>query len=303
MRGLLTCFLSASVFLVSFGQDTHVISLYDGVVPNSKLAPDDYAEKNSNGWVTMVTKPELAAFLPPGGKSTGAAVIVIPGGAYAGLAINHEGIDVAKRFASLGITAFVLKYRLPDDRIMPERSIGPLQDAERAIQLVRQRAAEWHIDPHRVGIIGFSAGGHLASSLGTHYNEVVIKDMPGISLRPDFMMLIYPVISMGQYTHQGSKQNLIGTNATTDQIIHFSNEKQVNAQTPVAFIVHAEDDTAVPVENSLNFYKALKDNGVKAEMHLYPQGGHGFGMYNSTTSDSWFDRCINWLQANKLLTQ
>lgn len=286
---------------VCFAQGQQSFLLYPDKIPNSKTPPADYTEKNDGGWITKVTQPTLTVFLPDTNKSTGTAIIVIPGGAYIGIAYNHEGIDVAKKFAEAGVTAFLLKYRLPSDLIMNDRSIGPLQDAQRAIQIIRERAGEWKIDPNKVGVIGFSAGGHLASTLGTHYSQAVIDNKKNTNLRPDFMALIYPVISMGELTHQGSKQNLIGQNATTEQVILYSNEKQVNASTPPTFLVHAGDDNAVPVQNSLMMYEAIIKAGARAEMHLYQAGGHGFGLNNKTTSDKWFDHCINWLKANKFL--
>ncbi|WP_158825234.1 alpha/beta hydrolase [Mucilaginibacter lacusdianchii] len=289
--------------VTSYAQKLQPINLYSKNVPNSKPAPADYIEKNGNGWITKVTQPSLTPFLPEKGKANGVAIIVIPGGAYAGLAINHEGYDVAQKFADAGITAFVLKYRLPDDRVMDDRSIGPLQDAQRAIQLVRQHAAEWNINPGKVGIIGFSAGGHLASTLGTHYVKAVIDNKEGVNLRPDFMALIYPVITMGELTHSGSKENLIGKTATPEQVNLYSNEKQVTSNTPPAFLVHTQDDKTVPVLNSVLFYEALTKAGVKAELHLYQAGGHGFGLNNKTTTDQWFERCINWMAANGWLSK
>ncbi|MBS7566110.1 alpha/beta hydrolase [Mucilaginibacter sp. Bleaf8] len=284
-------------------QKAQPIKLYPNGVPNSIPAPADYVEKSGKGWLTMVSQPTLTPFFPEKGKATGAAIIVIPGGGYAGLAINHEGYDVAQKFADAGVTTFVLKYRLPDDRISPNRTIAPLQDAERAMQLLRERAAEWKIDTHKIGIIGFSAGGHLASTLGTHYAQEEIANKAHISLRPDFMVLLYPVITMDSLTHRGSRENLIGKTPTRELIDLYSNEKQVNVNTPPAFLVHAQDDKAVPVQNSLMFYTALTQAGVKAELHLYPAGGHGFGLNNKTTPDQWFDRCLNWMTANGWLAK
>jgi acetyl esterase/lipase len=286
--------------LQSFAQNTQPFHLYTDGVPNSKPAPVDYKEQNDKGWVTKVSEPSLTPFFPEKDRATKTAIIVIPGGGYAGIAINHEGIEIAKKFAAAGITAFVLKYRLPNDLIMTDRSIGPLQDAQRAIQVVRERAEEWNLDTNKIGVIGFSAGGHLASTLGTHFQKALIDNHSNISLRPDFMALIYPVITMGAYTHQGSRQNLIGQPAPQDQINLYSNEKQVNKNTPITFLLHAQDDDVVPVKNSLLFYEAMTTAGGKAEMHLYQSGGHGFGSNNKTTPDQWFDRCINWLKANQL---
>ncbi len=271
-------------------------------IPNSKPIPSDYVENaGANGWITKVSKPTITPFFPEPGKANGAAVIVIPGGAYSGIANNHEGIDVAKKFVESGVTAFLLKYRLPDDRIMKDRAIGPIQDAQRAIQIIRERASEWQLDTGRIGVIGFSAGGHLASTLGTHYDHSYIDNKKQVNLRPDFMILIYPVINMGEYTHMGSKTNLIGKDADVKQVERFSNEKQVRNTTPPVFLIHAQDDAAVPVQNSLSFYEHTLKNKVKAEMYLYQQGGHGFGMYNKAEKEQWFERLLNWLELNKFL--
>ncbi len=279
------------------------IVLYPAGVPNSKKGPAAYAEKTVKDRVTMVTDPVMLPYYPEKEKANGAAVIICPGGGYGQLAIQHEGYDIAKKFNDIGITAFVLKYRLPSDDIMADKSIGPLQDAQRAIQLVRQNAVAWGLNPAKIGIIGFSAGGHLASTAGTHFDKAVIDNKENISLRPDFMILLYPVITFGQLAHRGSADNLIGKTPTQAQTDLYSNEKQVTANTPITFLVHAEDDGAVPVQNTLMFYDALLKAHVKAEMLIYPNGGHGFGLNNSTTKDHWFDHAINWLDANGMLTR
>ena len=196
-------------------------------------------------------------------------MVICPGGGYGVLAASHEGADVAKQFNEWGVTAFVLKYRIPDDRIMTDKEIGPLQDAQRAIQWVRENAAKWKVDPSHIGIMGFSAGGHLASTEGTHFTHELIANKKHTSLRPDFMILIYPVISFtDSIGHIGSRENLIGKNPSPEKIIEYSNELQVNANTPPAFLVHAGDDDAVKVQNSLYFYNALQKNHVPAELHV-----------------------------------
>ncbi len=284
----------------SLAQETQPIPLFSKV-PNAKVAPADYAEKDEKDRVSMVTDPTLTPFFPEKGKANGTAILICPGGAYAFLALEHEGADVAKKFNEIGVTAFVLKYRLPSDKIMVDKSIGPLQDAQRAIQIIRQRAVEWNINSAKVGIIGFSAGGHLASTAGTHYAKTVIENKENISLRPDFMMLLYPVITFGEQAHKGSRNNLVGQDASQAQLDLYSNEKQVDAKTPPTFIVQTGDDKIVPVQNSLLFYQALLKAGVKAEMHLYQAGGHGFGLNNKSTQDYWFDRGKNWLLLNGFL--
>ncbi len=295
---LLPVMLFASVF--SFAQNNE-IPLYTNGVPNSKKAPDTYVENDGNGHAAKVTIPTLTLYFPAKGQANGTAVIVCPGGGYSNLSIDKEGTAVAQEFNKIGVTAFVLKYRLPSDLIMVDKSIGPLQDAQRAIQLIRERAAEWGINPVKVGIIGFSAGGHLASTAGTHFDKVAINNPKNTSVRPDFMLLLYPVITFGELAHRGSQVNLVGKDATPAMIDLYSNEKQVTANTPITFLVQAEDDHTVPVENSLMFYEALLKNKVKAEMHLYQAGGHGFGLNNKTTTDQWFDRCANFLKQNGFL--
>jgi acetyl esterase/lipase len=297
----ITCALIAAV-ASAFSQQTP-IKLYPNGVPNSKKAPQSYVEKDDAQHAAMVTDPTLTPYFPEKGKANGTAIIICPGGGYARLSMANEGSAVAQQCIANGVTAFVLKYRLPSDEIMTDKAIGPLQDAERAIQMVRQHAVEWGINPNKVGIMGFSAGGHLASTLGTHFDKVLIENKQNISLRPDFMVLLYPVITFGELAHGGSRTNLIGLNAPQQLVDYYSNEKQVTANTPITFIVQAQDDKTVPVQNSLMFYEALLKNKVMAEMHLYPQGGHGFGLNNKTTKDQWFDRLVNWMDANKLLTK
>jgi acetyl esterase/lipase len=199
----------------------------------------------------------------------------------------------------MGIAVFVLKYRIPDDGTMFNKQIGPLQDAQRAIQLVREKADEWNIKPDRVGIMGFSSGGHLASTAGTQFNKAVIDNKKHINLRPDFMVLIYPVISFDDSIgHIFSRENLIGKNPSPEKIKEFSSDQQVTTNTPPAFIVHCSDDDEVKVENSLCFYEALRRNGIPAELHIYQKGGHFFGMDNPATKDQWIERLKNWLDAN-----
>jgi acetyl esterase/lipase len=294
---LLPLLLLTSVF--AFAQEAEIPLYPAGAIPNSKPAPATYVEKIVNGSGSMIITPTITPYLPEKGKATGTAVIICPGGGYVHLSMINEGSSIAKRFASMGITAFVLKYRLPSDEIMVDKTIGPLQDAQRAIQMVRERAAEWGVNPAKVGIIGFSAGGHLASTAGTHFDKVVIDNKNNTSVRPDFMLLLYPVITFGDLAHKGSEYALIGKDAPQTLVDLYSNEKQVTPNTPVTFIVQAEDDHTVPVQNSLMFYDALLKNHVKAEMHIYQAGGHGFGLNNRTTKDDWFERCMNFLAQNK----
>jgi len=190
---------------------------------------------------------------------------------------------------------------MPTDLIMKDKSIGPLQDAQEAIRIIRRNAKEWNIDPDKIGVLGFSAGGHLASTLATHYLDNVY-DADVTSARPDFSILIYPVISMEDgITHNGSKVSLLGANASKEHTDKYSNEKQVDANTPKTFIVHATDDKVVPVENSINYYLNLKKYNAPVEMHLYENGGHGFGLGTKGTHTEWPKACEKWLAENSLL--
>ncbi len=288
--------------LADFAQTT--IPLYSNEIPNSKVAPDEELTEQRDGItiVSKISKPTLTIFLPAKGKANGTAVVICPGGGYGINAISHEGTDVAKKFNEMGVAAFVVKYRIPNDATMLNREIGPLQDVQQAIKTVRQRAKEWNVEVNRIGIMGFSAGGHLASTAGTHFDTAVIPEAGTISLRPDFMILIYPVISFNdKITHMGSRDNLIGKLPSAEKIIEYSNELQVTANTPPTFLVHASDDDAVKANNSIDFYESLLKYKVPAELHIYQKGGHGFGMNNKTTDDQWMDRCKNWMKASGLL--
>ena len=287
------------MYTASFAQKPQPILLYPNGVPNSKPTPATYKEiYGSDYFLFKVSLPTLTPYFPDKTLANGAAVIICPGGGYAGLSMDNEGWSIAKAFNKIGVTAFVLKYRLPSDSIMIDKTIGPLQDAQRAIQMVRQSAVQLGIDPNKIGIIGFSAGGHLASTALTHFDKAVIANKDNISLRPDFGILLYPVVSFGPQAHLGSRENLIGKTPTQEQIDYYSNEKQVTQNTPPTFLVQAEDDGAVPVENSILFYDAMVKNKVKGELHIYQAGGHGFGLNNKTTKDYWFDRLTNWMDAN-----
>lgn len=279
-----------------------LIPLYPGKIPNSRSTNEQEIKNVSdNGSIRYekVSKPTLEIYLPPKEKANGAAVVVIPGGGYRVVAYSHEGVEIAKKFNEMGVAAFILKYRLPSDATMDDKSIGPLQDAQQAIKTVRDRASEWNVDIKRVGIIGFSAGGHLASTAGTHFRTAKISNKENTNLRPDFMILGYPVISLtDSLMHKGSRDNLLGESPGAARIKLYSNETQVTGETPPTFLVHAADDKGVKVENSIRFYEALLKNQVPAEMHLYPRGGHGFGLHNKTTPDLWIERVENWLKSN-----
>jgi acetyl esterase/lipase len=257
-----------------------VIPLYPGGIPNSTSYRMKEITLNDNkGFLGYrnVSVPTLAVYLPSPEKATGHAVIICPGGGYGMESYRLEGTVIAEAFVRQGIAAFILKYRLPSDSIMPDKSIGPLQDAQQAIKMVRQRAPEWKVDTSLIGIMGFSAGGHLASTAATHFNKSYIPNPDKTNLRPDFLILVYPVISMtDSLTHMGSRNNLLGRNPSPEKVRLFSNEWQVTRNTPPTWLTHTGDDTAVPVENSIRFYQALINKKVPAEMHLYPKGNHGF---------------------------
>jgi acetyl esterase/lipase len=285
---------------------SQVIDLWNGKIPGAiHNAAYKQTVDSLDNWIKMrmVSQPILDMYPAPAEKATGTAVIICPGGGYGGLAIAHEGTQVAQWLNSLGVTAFVLKYRLPNDAIMVDKSVGPMQDAQKAMRLVRQHANEWNIHSDKIGIMGFSAGGHLASTLSTHFNEKVYEPAETTSARPDFSLLIYPVISMeAGTTHMGSRRNLLGENPSPDRVKHFSNELQVNSQTPPAFLVHSIDDEAVPVQNSIVYALALKKNQVPCELHIYQSGGHGYGMGRSENTEStWTDACRKWLEAGGFL--
>src|SRR5688572_20404738 len=248
-------------------------------------------------------KPTLAAFLVPVGRGTGTAVIVCPGGGYGALSMDKEGNDIARWLNSIGVAAFVLKYRLGPKYHHPIE----LGDAQRAIRTVRSRAAQFRILPDRVGIMGFSAGGHLASTAGTHFdsaNASAADPIDRVSSRPDFLVLCYPVITFtsGPHIHRGSMRNLLGDNPDPKLVESLSSELQVSAQTPPTFLFHTNADTGVPPENSALFYMALRKAGVPAEMHIYERGPHGVGLAQTDQADStWPSRLADWLRVRGLL--
>lgn len=297
---LFSCFCSMTVL----SQNT-ILPLWSNDIPNS-IKTDEKEEVVSADIVRIakVQVPQIEVYLPAKKIATGQAVLIFPGGGYGILAYDWEGTDFAKLLNSKGVAGIVVKYRLPGSKSVTEKHKVPLQDAQRAMRLVRSKAPEWNIDPNKIGILGFSAGGHLASTLGTHYNEEVYAkqdDIDHLSARPDFMTLAYPVITFGELnTHGGSKKNLLGENPSQKMVDHFSNELQVTSDTPPTFLVHATDDKGVPVENSLLFYTALLKNKVPAEMHIYPTGGHGFALgLQDPHLATWTDQWIGWLNSLK----
>lgn len=280
------------------------IPLWSDKIPG-EIKSADYQEKevfkdSVLQSTSRVTTPTLIIYKPQ--NANGTSVVIFPGGGYDHLSMNKEGNKAAEWLNSLGITAFVLKYRLPNDKIMTDKSSGPLQDAQEAIRIIRRNSIEWKLDKNRIGVLGFSAGGHLAATLSTHFNENTYPSNDSISSRPDFAVLIYPVISMKkEIVHKGSRLNLLGNNPSKKIIEKFSNELQVTSETPPTFLVHATDDKSVVVENSINYYLALKKNAIPTEIHLYEKGGHGFGLGVKDTSQFWTSDCVSWLKNHNFL--
>ncbi|WP_294588474.1 alpha/beta hydrolase [uncultured Bacteroides sp.] len=276
-------------FILSFLLVTTILSaqkpielpLWPNGAPNSNELNSE--EQSGEGWVSNVTEPFIKVF--PAEKPNGMAIIMCPGGGYGGLAISHEGYDMAPWFNTQGITYVVLKYRMPNGHYEV-----PLSDAEQAIRLVRQHAAEWGVNPQRVGIMGASAGGHLAASLATLYSSE--------KTRPDFQILFYPVISMLKgVTHGGSRKNLIGENPSQELELKYSLEKQVSPRSPQAFIMLSADDGAVLPINGIGYFLALRDQKVPATLHVYPTGEHGWGFRdNFIYKRQWTEELEKWLR-------
>lgn len=283
----------SAMMTTSHGQETPALQpLWQGAAPGALGTADKDI-------------PHIFPYIPVPDKATKAAVVICPGGGYGHLAMDHEGHQIGRWFSEHGIAAFVLRYRLPVDGY---RHPIPLLDAQQAIRKIRSESSKWGVSPDKIGILGFSAGGHLASSVGTHFLQpVALKDQPAhtlsISCRPDFQVLIYPVISMQKgISHGGSRKNLLGDSPSEELVDLMSNEKQVTAQTPSAFLVHANDDTGVVPENSLAFYSALRQANVPAELHIFLKGGHGFGMRpNTGPAADWPRLCVEWLKKLELL--
>lgn len=282
---------STSLFLVlmmtftaALGQEK--LELYTDDLPNAKEGVD------FGGNI-----PELYFYKPTEEKRK-ITFLIIPGGGYSHVAMKHEGHDVAKALSDLGYPAFVLRYRLPRADQMPDKRIGAIQDAQQALSYIRIHSTSFGIEQGKVGVLGFSAGGHLASTLSTHFEtDYLDKGMSSATLRPDFSVLLYPVISMDDdITHKGSKTNLIGPDFLGSDVARFSNELNVTKNTPPTYLMHAIDDKAVPIENAERYLEALQKNGVESKLFIYDTGGHGFGMVNKTDTRSWLDDMINWLE-------
>lgn len=296
-------FLLLSLIMISMIVNAQeiILPLWEGTPPLQKdMGLEEKAVEEGIIRIENVQIPQIEVFLPSKQMRTGQAVVIFPGGGYHILAYDWEGRDFAKWLNTQGIVGIVVKYRLPDSKSLTDAKEVPLLDAQRAIRLARHHAAEWMIDPAKIGVLGFSAGGHLASTVSTQYDHEVDRPKDAIdalSARPDFSILAYPVISFRDAgAHSGSRRNLIGENASQELIDRFSGELNVTAETPPTFLVHAQDDGGVPIENSLLYYKALHAHKVPASLHIYPKGGHGFGFgLGKGPVDGWRDVLLDWL--------
>jgi len=302
-------------FVSMFAQTPKTVLLWPDGVPESNGLTGD--EKVENSIIFNVTVPGMTVYLADPAKNTGVAVLICPGGGYSGQAAGHEGSQIAQWLSENGITGIVLKYRLPN-----KHSSIPLKDAQQALRIIRSKATEWNINPQKIGISGFSAGGHLASTAGTHFDlgspasccanpalksskqaDVVSLPLCTYSCRPDFMILFYPVISMKEgLTHEGSRINLLGEGYNRDSVNFYSNELQVTKNTPPTLLLLSDDDTVVMPQNSTDFYAALKAHGVKASMYIFPEGNHGWGFNkNFRYHENWKALCLDWLKQQKIV--
>lgn len=272
---------------ISIAQDREVIDLWPEGVPESNGVTEP--ETNSNERIANVSVPSMTVYPADPSRNTGVAILVCPGGGYARLAMEHEGYQFGEWLSQNGITAFILKYR------MPNKHAGiPLKDAVQAMHIIRSKAGQWGITPSKIGISGFSAGGHLASTLCTHFDT---------GSRPDFMILFYPVISMQEsITHKGSRENLLGDGSKQDQVDFYSNELQVTKDTPPTLLFLSDDDKVVVPQNSINFYTALKAHDIPASLHIFPEGGHGWGFRKTFPyHEVWKGLYIEWLKNINML--
>lgn len=273
----------------------------EGKKPNSNGKPVKDSLADERIW--KVATPGIYAFPVPAAENKGTAVLICPGGGYTRLSHIYNGFQMAKWYNTHGINAFVLIYRLPHQADLVQRAAAPLQDAQRAMKIIRAQAAQWKIKPDKIGVMGVSAGGHLASMLGTMPGDIsrIGDKLDTVAARPDFMILQSPVISMGKYAHAGSKRNLLGTDTTKAMIDKYSTEKQVSAFTPPTFMVHAQNDSSVKLQNSLLFYNALIDNNISASLHVFPQGGHGIKLSDNPGSTTlWLPLLELWMQEQGL---
>lgn len=290
-------FLFATVFTFTVKAQEFISLWPAGKMPNSKGIKLEHIEERQR--ITQVAEPGFYTFLPSNEDNKGAAVLILPSGGYQKLTYDLGGFQVAKWFNSLGISAFVLIYRLPNSPDLLTGYEGPIQDAQRVIKMIRANSAKYNIDPDKIGIFGSSAGGHLATTLGTHTEDFSMLENDSLnaySFKPDFLVLVSPVVSFKKFTHEGSLQNFLGESPSEEQIILFSNEFHVSKATPPSFLVHAQNDQAVSPMNSIMFYSAIIENGVPGSLHIFPQGEHAIGITNdSELTDEWKILCKEWL--------
>ena len=306
IRWLATALLLTAI--TATGEEAPELPLWPAGAPGAQRPddPDEIEERDGILLVGKIQVPTIRTYLPDPDKATGAAVVVLPGGGYSIVAMRHEGYDVARWLNSIGVAAIVVKYRVSSDPAYGYQHPVPLLDAQRAIRLTRSKAVEWGIDPERIGVLGFSAGGHLASTTGTLFDrKLMVRDrdeIDRVSSRPNFLILVYPVISTTKpFGHAGSKLNLLGADSDPDLTRLLSSELNVTARTPPSFLVHSHDDP-VSSKNSVYFYLALKDAKVPAELHLYESGGHGYGLGKAGhPTSTWPARCEEWLRTRGLL--
>lgn len=284
------------VFCFSSMQSQEFIPLWPkGKMPNSKGMKLEHIEERER--ITQVAQPGMYAFFTSKEENTGSAVLICPPGGYAKLTYNIAGFQFAKWLNILGINAFVLIHRLPTSPDLVEREKGPIQDAQRAMKIIRSNAAKWEINSSKIGVMGASAGGHLATTLGTHTEDYSsIKDnLDSFSFQPNFMVLISPVITLGKYAHKGSLDNFLGKNPAQNQIDSFSNENRVSTTTPPAFIVLAQNDPVVNPINGMLFYQAMTEKNISGSLHIFPEGGHSIALMNSPKSiNLWTQLCQEW---------
>lgn len=277
-------------------QAQRIIHLYPGNIPNAKQTQlKDIPQNPAEGLVRRVITPTLEIYLPEKDKASGSAVVICPGGGYSVIVYEGEGIMMAKALAQKGVAAFILKYRLPNDTFQVNKTIATLQDAQQAIKTVRDSASHWGIDAKKIGIMGFSAGGHVASTEATHFSKALIENKSNTSLRPDFQILVYPVISMqDSLTHKDSRRQLLGANPSRESIDLYSNELQADKDSPPAYLTHAADDKVVDVDNSISYFEKLRHSKVPVEMHIYQKGDHGFVFRHP----GWMEPLFAWMESN-----
>jgi acetyl esterase/lipase len=298
MKKTISIFLIVLISSMGAGAQK-LIDLYPAGIPDS--LPNVNAEyKDEYENVYKVSHPSMYMFAPNDSNRTNAAVIICPGGGYYGLVIKFEGFKIAEYYARHGITAFVLKYRIPDSAYMKDKAFGPLEDAQQAIKTVREGAAKYRVDANKIGIMGFSAGGNLAAVASTHFKENLVANPLHTSFRPDFTILVYPVVSVtNEIGHIGSRDNLLGKNPSAKLIKYFSAELQVTTETPPALLIQTTYDKTVSVMNSIAYYEALRDKNIPVQMHLLQKGDHGFDI--TIPAEDWMFYCTDWLKINEFI--